>query len=127
MELPNLNKDRQRKRKSAVELGNMVYGKVPPQAKDLEEAVLGAMMLERGAFDIVGNILKPECFYVEAHQHVFRAVVRLNLESKPIDLLTVVEELKSMEMLDVVGVSCGLLGALVFYNTLGAQFAYDDA
>ena len=45
MELSNVNKDRQRKRKSAVELGTMVYGKVPPQAKELEEAVLGAIML----------------------------------------------------------------------------------
>ena len=40
----------------------MVYGKVPPQAKDLEEAVLGAIMLEKSAFDTVIEILKPECF-----------------------------------------------------------------
>ena len=53
MELSNINKDRQRKRKSAVELGTMVYGKVPPQAKELEEAVLGAVMLEKGAFDVI--------------------------------------------------------------------------
>lgn len=77
MELPNLNKDRQRKRKSAVELGTMVYGKVPPQAKELEEAVLGAMMLERGAFDVVVEVVKPNCFYVEAHQRIFAAMQSL--------------------------------------------------
>ncbi|MFN5033781.1 MAG: replicative DNA helicase, partial [Bacteroidota bacterium] len=103
MELPNLNKDRQRKRKSAVELGNMVYGKVPPQAKDLEEAVLGAMMLERGAFDIVVEILKPNCFYVEAHQRIFGAMQSLANKSQPIDILTVAEELRTKEELDLVG------------------------
>lgn len=99
----NLNRDRRNRKKTTTEFSTLAYGKIPPQSRELEEAVLGAVMLERGAFDVVGNILKPECFYVEAHQHVFRAIVRLNLESKPIDLLTVVEELKSMEMLDVVG------------------------
>lgn len=103
MELPNLNKDRQRKRKSAVELGTMVYGKVPPQAKELEEAVLGAMMLERGAFDIVVEILKPNCFYVEAHQRIFAAMQSLANKSQPIDLLTVAEELRTKEELDLVG------------------------
>ena len=81
----------------------MAYGKIPPQSRELEEAVLGAVMLERAAFDTVINILKPECFYVESHQHIFRAIVKLNADSKPIDLLTVVEELKAMELLDAVG------------------------
>ena len=48
-------------------MGSMVYGKVPPQAKELEEAVLGAIMLEKSAFDTVTEIVKPECFYVEAN------------------------------------------------------------
>ncbi len=78
----------------------MVYGKVPPQAKDLEEAVLGAMMLEKGAFDIVVEILKPECFYVDAHQRIFSAMKSLANKSQPIDILTVVEELRTGEELD---------------------------
>ena len=65
MDLTNLNRDRKR-RKSSLDLSTMVYGKVPPQAKDLEEAVLGAIMLEKNAFDTVAEILKPECFYVES-------------------------------------------------------------
>jgi len=81
----------------------MVYGKVPPQSKDLEEAVLGAIMLEKGAFDTVVEILKPECFYVDAHQRIFKAMKNLANKSQPIDILTVVEELKMQEELDVIG------------------------
>jgi replicative DNA helicase len=81
----------------------MVYGKVPPQAKDLEEAVLGAIMLEKSAFDTVVEILKPECFYVEAHQRIYRSMQSLQQKNQPIDILTVVEELKTREELDLVG------------------------
>jgi replicative DNA helicase len=81
----------------------MVYGKVPPQAKDLEEAVLGAIMLEKTAFDTVVEILKPECFYVEAHQRIFSAMQNLANKSQPIDILTVAEELRSREELEMVG------------------------
>lgn len=103
MELTNLNKDRRNRRKSPVDLGTMVYGKVPPQAKDLEEAVLGAIMLEKGAFDTIIEILKPECFYVEAHQRIFKAFQALAQKSLPIDILTVVEELRIREDLDLIG------------------------
>lgn len=103
MDLTNLNKDRKQRRKSSLDLGTMVYGKVPPQAKDLEEAVLGAMMLEKNAFDTVVEILKPECFYVEAHQRIYRAMQSLSNKSQPIDILTVAEELKFKEELEMVG------------------------
>lgn len=101
--LTNLNKDRRQKRKSQIDLSTMVYGKVPPQAKDLEEAVLGAVMLEKSAFDTVIEILKPECFYVEAHQRIYRAMQSLANKSQPIDILTVAEELKAKEELEMVG------------------------
>ncbi len=81
----------------------MVYGKVPPQAKDLEEAVLGAIMLEKPAFDNVVEILKPECFYVDAHQRIFRSMQSLANKSQPIDILTVAEELRSKDELEMVG------------------------
>lgn len=102
MDLGGLNIDRKR-RKQSVDLSTMVYGKVPPQAKELEEAVLGAIMLEKSAFDAVAEILKPECFYVEAHQHIFQAMQSLQMKSFPIDILTVVEELKTMEKIDLIG------------------------
>jgi replicative DNA helicase len=103
MDLTNINKDRKQKRRSSIDLGTMVYGKVPPQAKDLEEAVLGAIMLEKSAFDTVIEILKPECFYVEAHQKIFRSMQSLANKSQPIDILTVAEELRFKEELDMIG------------------------
>ena len=104
MDLTNLNKDRKTRRKNnSLDLGTMMYGKVPPQAKELEEAVLGAIMLEKSAFDTVVEILKPECFYVEANQRIYRAMQGLQQKNLPIDLLTVVEELKFREELEVVG------------------------
>lgn len=102
MELKNFNKDKVR-RKPLLETGNMVFGKIPPQAKDLEEAILGAIMLEKAAFDTVVEILKPECFYVEAHQKIYKAMQSLQIKNLPIDLLTVVEELKFKEELEFVG------------------------
>ncbi len=103
MDLTSLNKDRKR-RKTVTDMGSsMVYGKVPPQAKELEEAVLGAIMLEKSAFDTVTEIVKPECFYVEANQLIFKAMQGLQQKSVPIDILTVVEELKMREQLDIVG------------------------
>lgn len=103
MELTNFNKDRKKGRKPAIDLSTMVYGKLPPQAKDLEEAVLGAVMLDKSAFDTVVEILKPECFYVDAHQRIYRAFQTLAQKSLPIDILTVVEELKIKEELEMVG------------------------
>jgi replicative DNA helicase len=104
MELTNLNRERNKtRRKAAADMGPMVYGKVPPQAKELEEAVLGAIMLEKSAFDTVVEILKPECFYVDGHQRIYRAMQELQLRNQPIDILTVVEELKRREELDMVG------------------------
>jgi replicative DNA helicase len=103
MDLTNLNKDRKARRKSSLDLSTMVYGKVPPQAKDLEEAVLGAIMLEKSAFDTVVEILKPECFYADSHQRIYRAMQGLQQKNQPIDILTVVEELKTREELDLIG------------------------
>ncbi len=79
------------------------HGKVPPQAVDLEEAVLGAMMLEKDAVTAVIDILTPAVFYKEAHQKIFSAIHRLFEKSEPIDILTVTQELKSAGELDMIG------------------------
>src|SRR3989337_1243908 len=102
MDLTNLNKDRKSRKKASLDMSTMVYGKVPPQARDLEEAVLGAIMLEKSAFDTVVEILKPECFYVDSHQRIYRAMQGLQQKNQQIDILTVVEELKTREELDIV-------------------------
>ncbi|HVM87817.1 MAG TPA: replicative DNA helicase [Puia sp.] len=103
MDLTNLNKERKLRRTPTIDTSTMVYGKVPPQAKDIEEAVLGAIMLEKSAFDTVVEILKPECFYVDSHQKIFRAMLALAQKSQPLDILTVVEELRLREELEFVG------------------------
>lgn len=79
------------------------HGKVPPQAIDLEEAVLGAIMLEKDALTAVIDILKAEVFYKEAHQIIFAAISRLFGKSEPVDILTVTNELKTTGELDIVG------------------------
>lgn len=78
-------------------------GKVPPQAVDLEEAVLGAVMLEKDAIIAVIDILKAEYFYKEVHQIIFRSILELSKNLDPIDLLTVTEELRKKNELDMVG------------------------
>ncbi len=104
MELSNLNKkDRGIRRTAPADMGTMMYGKIPPQARELEEAVLGAILLEKAAFDTVVEILKPECFYVESHQRIYLAMQSLAQKSQPIDMLTVVEELKFKNELDISG------------------------
>ncbi|GAA4432737.1 replicative DNA helicase [Ravibacter arvi] len=83
--------------------GDQAPGKLPPQALELEEAVLGALMLEKDALSAVADILKPESFYKEANQRVFRAIINLFAESEPIDLLTVTSRLRSSGELALVG------------------------
>lgn len=85
------------------DIATMVYGKVPPQARDMEAAILGAIMLARDAIDEVQELLKPECFYVDAHQRIYRAILDLYQKSQRIDLLTVTEELRRREDLEIVG------------------------
>ncbi|WP_223033202.1 replicative DNA helicase [Hanstruepera marina] len=82
---------------------NLEKGKIPPQAIDLEEVVLGAMMIDKKGVDEVIDILSPEAFYKEAHQHIFEAVFQLFENSEPIDLLTVSSQLKKNLKLDLVG------------------------
>jgi replicative DNA helicase len=92
-----------RTRRQTADLIPMVYGKIPPQARDFEEAVLGAMMVEKDAFDIVASLLKPQHFYIDAHQKIYEAIRSLAQKSQPLDILTVSEELKAKGELELVG------------------------
>lgn len=78
-------------------------GKIPPQATDLEEAVLGAIMLERDAFYEIMDILSPESFYRDEHQEIYRGAIQLFEKSQPIDILTLTEHLRQQGKLDFVG------------------------
>ncbi|MCU0359872.1 MAG: replicative DNA helicase [Bacteroidia bacterium] len=78
-------------------------GKLPPQAVELEEAVLGAMLLEREALSTVIDILSKEAFYKEQNGRVYAAMVALFNRSEPVDILTVTQELKRSGELELVG------------------------
>lgn len=92
------------KKKSSVDLSTMVYGKIPPQDIELEKAILGAMMLEREAIPFVLELIKTsEVFYKDDHKYVFEAILSLYDKRISIDILTVVDELKKTEKLDLVG------------------------
>lgn len=78
-------------------------GKLPPQALEIEEAVLGALMIERDALTIVIDILKPESFYKEAHKYIYKAIVELFDKSEPVDILTVANQLRSNAELEISG------------------------
>lgn len=77
--------------------------KLPPQALDMEESVLGALMLEKDALTNVIDILKPDSFYKEAHQEIYQAIVQLFNAAEPVDLRTVVNQLRKNGQLEFVG------------------------
>src|SRR5512133_2113051 len=79
------------------------FGKVPPQAIDMEEAVLGAIMLEKEAVITILDILRPESFYKDSHRKIFKAIGDLNAREFPVDLYTVTEELRANNLLESVG------------------------
>ena len=85
------------------DMSNFVFGKVPPQSVALEEAVLGAIMLDREALPQVLDILQAESFYLDSHQRIYKAMLSLFERSKPIDLLTVVEQLRQQGDLEGAG------------------------
>ena len=79
------------------------YGHLQPQAPELEAAVLGAMMIEKDAYPLVSEILKPESFYEHRHQLLYKAIQTLAIGQKPIDILTVAQQLRSTGELEEVG------------------------
>ncbi len=92
-----------RKPGTTVEQINAQYGKLPPQAIEVEEAVIGALMLERDAYVTVADIIDTSSFYKDEHQKIFEAIKELSSNEKPVDLLMVTQELKNREQLDEVG------------------------
>jgi replicative DNA helicase len=107
----NFENDNQNKQNTNERRGRATYpapnssglGKLPPQAIDLEEAVLGALMLEKDALSSVIDILKPEVFYVDKHQRIFHAIHHLFEKSSPVDILTVTAQLRQQGELEMIG------------------------
>jgi replicative DNA helicase len=104
---PSDNKQKRRTagagKQGREDLSSYVFGKVPPQAVPLEEAILGAILLEKDALTQVLDVLQHDAFYVDAHQMIYSAFLRLFERSQPIDLLTVMEELKKEGELEAIG------------------------
>jgi len=92
---------RTREKKPALQQAVFEHGKIQPQAVDLEEAVLGAIMLEKDACSAVIDILKPEVFYKDAHQAIYEAIYILFGKSEPVDILTVTNELRTQGKLEL--------------------------
>ena len=78
-------------------------GRLQPQARELEEAILGALMLEKDAYSMISEILSPDCFYDKTHELIFTAIQNLAIQQKPIDMLTVVDQLRKSGSLETVG------------------------
>ncbi|MCB9033459.1 MAG: replicative DNA helicase [Chitinophagales bacterium] len=97
------NKKTRLTRTKTDDISHLLYGKIPPQARDLEEAVLGAILIEKDAISYVSDVLKPESFYVDAHAKIYEAIQDLFGKTQPIDLLTVTEELRKKGQLENVG------------------------
>ena len=93
----------QRNRDTYNEIVNDPQGVVPPQAVDLEEAVLGALMLEKDSVIAVQEYISPDAFYSEPHKLIYRAIEGLSRDLQPIDLYTVTQRLRGDQELDAAG------------------------
>ena len=78
-------------------------GQLPPQAVEVETVVLGALMIDADAFTVVSEVLHPETFYDPRHQKIYSAILSLNLAEKPVDMMTVCEQLRQDGTYDQVG------------------------
>jgi len=101
--LPATNRTNKPKAKATARQQLQEMGKMPPVSYDLEEAVLGAMLLEREALNSFVEILYPDIFYKEANALIFDAILELFKKSQPVDILTVTQQLRLMGALEFVG------------------------
>ena len=97
------NKLKTNSRSKKTSVNTEETGRLQPQARELEEAILGALMLEKDAYSIISEILSPECFYDKTHELIFTAIQNLAIQQKPIDILTVVDQLRKSGTLETIG------------------------
>src|SRR5690242_14489095 len=79
------------------------FDRIPPQSLEMEQATLGAMLIERAAVEKAGEILRPDDFYRDAHRVIFETILNLTSRDEPIDILTVQEQLKLQDDLETIG------------------------
>ena len=94
------NRRKEKQRNTPIDLS---IGHLQPQAPEVEKAVLGALMIDKEAYLLICETLCPESFYIPRHQKIFDAIRLLSIEEKPVDVLTVTEQLAQMGDLENVG------------------------
>ena len=103
--MPDSNKSANtgsRRKKTSAPI-DPAYGHLQPQATDIEKVVLGALMIDKDAFSVVSDILRPETFYEPRHQKIYQAIQKLNFDENPVDIMTVTNELQREGTLEDVG------------------------
>ena len=103
MALQNKSTGKTRSKSKNTPTNSEETGRLQPQARELEEAILGALMLEKDAYAVISEMLRPESFYDKTHELVFTAIQNLAIQQKPIDMLTVIEQLRKEGNLEQVG------------------------
>lgn len=86
-----------------IKVGANEAGKLPPQAQELEDSVIGALMIEKEAYGTVADLLRPEVFYKDQNRMVFEAIRELAAKDQPIDVMTVGEKMKTQGTLEKAG------------------------
>ena len=95
-----INQNRNNNNKTQIDTN---YAHLQPQAVELEKVVLGALMIDTDAFSVVSEMLKPETFYDPRHQKIYEAIQTMNMEERPVDIMTVTDELTKMGAIEKVG------------------------
>lgn len=95
-----INQNRNNNNKTQIDTN---YAHLQPQAVELEKVVLGALMIDTDAFSVVSEMLKPETFYDPRHQKIYEAIQTMNMEERPVDIMTVTDELTKMGAIEKIG------------------------
>ena len=117
------NKDQNQTKKRRSAPIDSTYGHLQPQALDIERVVLGALMIDKDAFSMVSEIIRPETFYEPRNQKIFTAIRTLNMDDRPVDFMTVTEELKRQGALEDVG-GVGYIMELTSHVASSAHIEY---
>ena len=96
----NSNTPRHRKPSAGIDT---TYSHLQPQATDIERAVIGALMIDKDAFSLISEFVRPETFYEPRNQKIYQAIQNLNMSERPVDIMTVTEQLKAEGTIDDVG------------------------
>lgn len=100
--MPNTPSDKSRSKNTSKAFDSS-YGHKQPQAVDIEKVVLGALMIDKDAFSMISETLRPETFYEPRHQKIYNAIQTLSMNEHPVDIMTVVDELQREGTLEAVG------------------------